>query len=143
MSDNQNEFLNRKRIEKKIEEIKKNMIKLEPIFNNQSVKEVFKGLENFKLEEFSKFFQSLSNKEFKSLSTHKQSSKVPIKLENLKFNPFQYDVDNSNKPTIDNINNIVIKNMGITTIDLNEKMNILSYKDWLVFILLFYNLYNL
>ena len=124
MSDNQNEFLNRKRIEKKIEEIKKNMIKLEPIFNNQSVKEVFKGLENFKLEEFSKFFQSLSNKEFKSLSTHKQSSKVPIKLENLKFNPFQYDVDNSNKPTIDNINNIVIKNMGITTIDLKEKMNI-------------------
>ncbi len=124
MSDNQNEFLNRKRIEKKIEEIKKNMIKLEPIFNNQAVKEVFKGLENFKLEEFSKFFQSLSNKEFKSLSTHKQSSKVPIKLENLKFNPFQYDVDNSNKPTIDNINNIVIKNMGITTIDLKEKMNI-------------------
>ena len=124
MSDNQNEFLNRKRIEKKIEEIKKNMIKLEPIFNNQAVKEVFKGLENFKLEEFSKFFQSLSNKEFKSLSTHKQSSKVPIKLENLNFNPFQYDVDNSNKPTIDNINNIVIKNMGITTIDLNEKMNI-------------------
>ena len=124
MSDNQNEFLNRKRLEKKIEEIKKNMIKLEPIFNNQAVKEVFKGLENFKLEEFSKFFQSLSNKEFKSLSTHKQSSKVPIKLENLNFNPFQYDVDNSNKPTIDNINNIVIKNMGITTIDLNEKMNI-------------------
>ena len=123
MSDNQNEFLNRKR-QKKIEEIKKNMKILEPIFNNQAVKEVFKGLENFKLEEFSKFFQSLSNKEFKSISTHKQSYKVPIKLENLKFNPLQYDIDNSNKPTIDNINKFVIKNMGITTIDLNKKMNI-------------------
>ena len=124
MSDNQNHFLNTKRNEK-IEKIKNNINILEHILKgNPVVKDILMGLRNFNLEEYSKFFQSLSNKEFKCLSTHKQNSKVPIKLENLKVEPYKYGSQKVKVPSIDDINNIVIKNMGIYNIDLNENMNI-------------------
>ena len=124
MSDNQNHFLNTKRNEK-IEKIKNNINILEHILKgNPVVKDILMGLRNFNLEEYSKFFQSLSNKEFKCLSTHKQNSKVPIKLENLKVDPYKYGSQRLKVPSIDDVNNIVIKNMGIYNIDLNENMNI-------------------
>ena len=77
-----NELLNKKR---KREEIIKNFIYLEEIFKTERAQNIFNSLGKFSLEEYSKFFQNLSNKEYKSMNEYHKKSKEPIIIDKSKI----------------------------------------------------------
>ena len=54
----------KKQKEKLITDIQKNFKSLEEIFKTKKVQEIFNSIGLFSFEEYSKFFQNLSNKEF-------------------------------------------------------------------------------
>ena len=77
-----NELLNKKR---KRDEIIKNFNELEEIFKTERAQNIFNSLGIFSLEEYSKFFQNLSNKEYKSMNEYNKKSKEPILIDKSKL----------------------------------------------------------
>ena len=76
------DLLKRKR---KREEIMKNFSELEGIFKSDRAQNIFNSLGIFSLEEYSKFFQNLSNKEYKSMNEYRKKNKEPISIEKSKI----------------------------------------------------------
>ena len=76
------ELLNKKR---KRDEIIKNFNDLEEIFKSERAQNIFNSLGKFSLEEYSKFFQNLSNKEYKSMNEYQKKNKEPILIDKSKI----------------------------------------------------------
>ena len=76
------ELLNKKR---KRDEIIKNFNELEEIFKSERAQNIFNSLGKFSLEEYSKFFQNLSNKEYKSMNEYQKKNKEPILIDKSKI----------------------------------------------------------
>ena len=99
---NNEKLLNNKRKRAKediIEEIQNNFKSLEEIFKSKEAQNIFNSIGLFSFEEYSKFFQNLSNKEYMSMSEHPKKNREPISIDKskLKFDyslPQKYDDDN-------------------------------------------------
>lgn len=99
---NNEKLLNNKRKRAKediIEEIQNNFKSLEEIFKSKEAQNLFNSIGLFSFEEYSKFFQNLSNKEYMSMSEHPKKNREPISIDKskLKFDyslPQKYDDDN-------------------------------------------------
>ena len=76
------ELLKKKR---KRDEIIKNFNDLEEIFKSERAQNIFNSLGKFSLEEYSKFFQNLSNKEYKSMNEYQKKNKEPILIDKSKI----------------------------------------------------------
>ena len=94
---NNEEFLKNKRKrdkEKLINEIEANFKPLEEIFKTEEAKNIFDSIGIFSFEEYSKFFQNLSNKEYTSMSEHPRKNKEPISIDKSKL---KFDYTSSQK----------------------------------------------
>ena len=79
---NNEELLNHKRNrEKLITDIQTNFKTLEDIFKTEKAQNIFNSIGLFSFEEYSKFFQNLSNKEYTSMSEHPKKNKDPISID--------------------------------------------------------------
>lgn len=87
----------RKRINEKdelINTIQENFKQLEDIFKTPDAKNIFDSIGTFSFEEYSKFLQNLSNKEYTSMSEHPKKNKEPISIDKSKLN---FDYSSSQK----------------------------------------------
>ena len=138
---NNEELLNHKRNrekEKLITDIQTNFKTLEDIFKTEKAQNIFNSIGSFSFEEYSKFFQNLSNKEYTSMTEHPKKNRDPISIDKsklkfdyalpLKFDeilPSTKDILKSNllpkgipKSIKENLNKIVPKKENIIGIDL-------------------------
>ena len=141
MNKNTDELLNHKRNrpkEKLIADIQTNFKTLEDIFKTEKAQNIFNSIGLFSFEEYSKFFQNLSNKEYTSMSEHPKKNRDPISIDKskLKFDysipqkfdeilPATKDILKSNllpkgipKSIKENMNKIIPKKENIIGIDL-------------------------
>ena len=70
---------------RKRDEIIKNFTDLEEIFKSERAQNIFNSLGKFSLEEYAKYFQNLSNKEFKSMNESHKKNKDPILIDKSKI----------------------------------------------------------
>ena len=70
---------------RKRDEIIKNFTDLEEIFKSERAQNIFNSLGKFSLEEYVKYFQNLSNKEFKSMNESHKKNKDPILIDKSKI----------------------------------------------------------
>ena len=70
---------------RKRDEIIKNFTDLEEIFKSERAQNIFNSLGKFSLEEYTKYFQNLSNKEFKSMNESHKKNKDPILIDKSKI----------------------------------------------------------
>ena len=85
---NNEKLLNNKRKRAKediIEEIQNNFKSLEEIFKSKEAQNLFNSIGLFSFEEYSKFFQNLSNKEYMSMSEHPKKNREPISIDKSKL----------------------------------------------------------
>ena len=87
----------RKRVNEKdelINTIQENFKQLEDIFKTPDAKNIFDSIGTFSFEEYSKFLQNLSNKEYTSMSEHPKKNKEPISIDKSKL---KFDYSSSQK----------------------------------------------
>ena len=87
----------RKRVNEKdelINTIQENFKQLEDIFKTSDAKNIFDSIGTFSFEEYSKFLQNLSNKEYTSMSEHPKKNKEPISIDKSKL---KFDYSSSQK----------------------------------------------
>ena len=75
----------KKQKEKLISDIQTNFKALEEIFKTKKVQEIFNSIGLFSFEEYSKFFQNLSNKEYTSMSENPKKNRDPISIDKSKL----------------------------------------------------------
>ena len=75
----------KKQKEKLISDIQTNFKALEEIFKTKKVQELFNSIGLFSFEEYSKFFQNLSNKEYTSMSENPKKNRDPISIDKSKL----------------------------------------------------------
>ena len=71
--------------EKLISDIQLNFKALEEIFKTKKAQEIFNSIGLFSFEEYSKFFQNLSNKEYTSMSENPKKNREPISIDKSKL----------------------------------------------------------
>ena len=120
-----NELLNKKR---KRDEIIKNFFDLEEIFKTERAQNIFNSLGIFSLEEYSKFFQNLSNKEYKSMNEYHKKSKEPILIDKSKIKLDYTSKINEIQITIKDILKSNLQPKGISK-KIKENMNKIIPKD--------------
>jgi len=120
-----NELLNKKR---KRDEIIKNFFDLEEIFKTERAQNIFNSLGIFSLEEYSKFFQNLSNKEYKSMNEYKKKSKEPILIDKSKIKLDYTSKINEIQITIKDILKSNLQPKGISK-KIKENMNKIIPKE--------------
>ena len=120
-----NELLNKKR---KRDEIIKNFFDLEEIFKTERAQNIFNSLGIFSLEEYSKFFQNLSNKEYKSMNEYHKKSKEPILIDKSKIKLDYTSKINEIQITIKDILKSNLQPKGISK-KINENMNKIIPKE--------------
>ena len=115
------DLLKRKR---KREDIMKNFNELEGIFKSDRAQNIFNSLGIFSLEEYSKFFQNLSNKEYKSMNEYRKKNKEPISIEKSKIQSLLDYSSKSNEISI-SIKDILKSNLQPKGINkkIKENMN--------------------
>ena len=74
--------------------IQENFKQLEDIFKTADAKNIFDSIGTFSFEEYSKFLQNLSNKEYTSMSEHPKKNKEPISIDKSKL---KFDYSSSQK----------------------------------------------
>lgn len=77
-----------------INTIQENFKQLEDIFKTPDAKNIFDSIGTFSFEEYSKFLQNLSNKEYTSMSEHPKKNKEPISIDKSKL---KFDYSSSQK----------------------------------------------
>ena len=120
-----NELLNKKR---KRDEIIKNFFDLEEIFKTERAQNIFNSLGIFSLEEYSKFFQNLSNKEYKSMNEYHKKSKEPILIDKSKIKLDYTSKINEIQITIKDILKSNLQPKGISK-KIKENMNKIIPKE--------------
>ena len=120
-----NELLNKKR---KRDEVIKNFFDLEEIFKTERAQNIFNSLGIFSLEEYSKFFQNLSNKEYKSMNEYHKKSKEPILIDKSKIKLDYTSKINEIQITIKDILKSNLQPKGISK-KIKENMNKIIPKD--------------
>ena len=120
-----NELLNKKR---KRDEIIKNFFDLEEIFKTERAQNIFNSLGIFSLEEYSKFFQNLSNKEYKSMNEYHKKSKEPILIDKSKIKLDYTSKINEIQITIKDILKSNLQPKGISK-KIKENMNKMIPKE--------------
>ena len=120
-----NELLNKKR---KRDEIIKNFFDLEEIFKTERAQNIFNSLGIFSLEEYSKFFQNLSNKEYKSMNEYHKKRKEPILIDKSKIKLDYTSKINEIQITIKDILKSNLQPKGISK-KIKENMNKIIPKD--------------
>ena len=91
---NKDDLLNHKRKRSKnelISDIQSNFKTLEEIFKTEKAQNLFNSIGLFSFEEYSKFFQNLSNKEYTSMSEHPKKNRNPISIDKSKLK-FDYSI---------------------------------------------------
>ena len=83
------DLLKKKRKRDKIDEIINNFRSLQSIFKTEKAQNIFNSLGKFSMEEYTKFFQNLSNKEYKSMNEYQKKNREPIIIDKSKIN-FDY-----------------------------------------------------
>ena len=71
--------------EKLISDIQINFKTLEEIFKTEKAQNIFNSIGLFSFEEYSKFFQNLSNKEYTSMSENPKKNREPISIDKSKL----------------------------------------------------------
>ena len=91
-------LLNKKR---KRDKILSNFTQLEAIFKTEKAQKIFNSFGVFSFEEYSKFFQNVSNKEYISLNENKKKNKDPISIDKSKLNLDYNSLFKNDKKIID------------------------------------------
>ena len=96
--------------EELISKILSNFKPLEEIFKTEKAQNIFNSIGLFSFEEYSKFFQNLSNKEYTSMSEHPKKNREPISIDKSKLK-LDYSSPHSNEHIINSANDILKTNL--------------------------------
>jgi hypothetical protein len=119
-------ILNNKRKRAKeelIAEIENNFKSLEEIFKKDKAQNVFDSIGSFSFEEYSKFFQNLSNKEYTSMSEHPKKNREPISIDKSKIK-FDYSLPQKYDELLPPTENILKSNLEAKGIPKKIKENL-------------------
>lgn len=123
---NSDELLKHKRKrdkEKLISDIQSNFKILEKIFQDKKAQNLFNSLGLFSFEEYSKFFQNLSNKEYTSMTEHTKKNRNPISIDKSKLK-FDYSTMQNYDEILPSIKYILKSNLEPRGIPKKIKENI-------------------
>ena len=123
---NEKQLLNSKRKRAKEEiigEIENNFKLLEEIFKDKKAQNLFDSIGAFSFEEYSKFFQNLSNKEYMSMSEHPKKNREPISIDKSKIK-FDYSIPQKYDELLPSTNDILKTNLEAKGIPKKIKENL-------------------
>ena len=123
---NEKQLLSSKRKREKEEiigEIENNFKLLEEIFKDKKAQNLFDSIGAFSFEEYSKFFQNLSNKEYTSMSEHPKKNREPISIDKSKIK-FDYSIPQKYDELLPSTNDILKTNLEAKGIPKKIKENL-------------------
>ena len=123
---NEKQLLSSKRKRAKEEiigEIENNFKLLEEIFKDKKAQNLFDSIGAFSFEEYSKFFQNLSNKEYTSMSEHPKKNREPISIDKSKIK-FDYSIPQNYEELLPSTNDILKTNLEAKGIPKKIKENL-------------------
>ena len=123
---NEKQLLSNKRKRAKEEiigEIENNFKLLEEIFKDKKAQNLFDSIGAFSFEEYSKFFQNLSNKEYTSMSEHPKKNREPISIDKSKIK-FDYSIPQNYEELLPSTNDILKTNLEAKGIPKKIKENL-------------------